>query len=224
MMAKRRVVLGLAAAFGSFALLGCGGDEKASISRAEGSTSTSVPAPTTAPASQPSTTPGPQSTTTPPASSTPTTRSTTGTTAAASRDFTVEYPSGWGPAGQLQATAFANGATCGSAVIVDRAPPNDSGPGARVEQSYVQVCWRPVDGQTLAAFMAATYGSVGGFQTTTLAGRPAYVSRAGTSSTYFVDTPARRYQVVTSVTAAAALEATRLGEVDRILKSLTLPS
>ena len=124
----------------------------------------------------------------------------------------------------MQATAFANGATCGSALIVDRAPPADSGPGARVEQSYVQVCWRPLDGQTLAAFMAATYGSVGGFQTTTLAGRPAYVSRAGTSSTYFLDTSARRYQVVTSDTATAALEATRLAEVDRILKSLTLPS
>lgn len=124
----------------------------------------------------------------------------------------------------MQATAFANGATCGSAAIVDRAPPTDSGPGARVEQSYVQVCWRPLDGQTLAAFMAATYGSVGGFQTTTLASRPAYVSRAGTSSTYFVDTASRRYQVVASVTATAALEATRLAEVDRILKSLTLPS
>ncbi len=184
--------------------------------------------PTTTLAPQASTTSGPQASTTRPtsvtASTTQTTRGSTATTAAASRDFTVEYPSGWGAAGQLQATAFSNGATCGSAVIIDRAPPDGSGPGARVEQSYVQVCWRPIDGRTLAAFMAATYGSVGGFQTTTLAGRPAYVSRAGTSSTSFVDTPSRRYQVVTSVTATAALEATRLAEVDRILKSLTLPS
>lgn len=221
--------MGLAAAFGSVALLGCAGDDKASISRGEEST-TSVPAPTTTPAPTtmsapaPSTTSGPQASTTRPTSTTPTTRGTTATTAAASRDFTMEYPAGWGPAGQIQATAFANGATCGSALIVDRAPPEGSGPGARVEQSYVQVCWRPLDGQTLAAFMAATYGSVGGFQTTTLAGRPAYVSRAGTSSTYFVDTSARRYQVVTSVTATAAIEATRLAEVDRTLKSLTLPS
>lgn len=216
----------MAAALGSVALAGCGGDENASISRGEESTSTSVP--TTTPAPQSSTTSGPQASTTAPtsatASTTPTTRGTTATTAAASRDFTVEYPPGWGPAGQMQATAFANGATCGSAAIVDRAPPEGSGPGARVEQSYVQVCWRPVDGQTLAAFMAATYGSVGGFQTTTLAGRPAYVSRAGTSSTYFVDASSRRYQVVASVTASPELEATRLGEVDRILKSLTLPS
>ncbi|HET7720117.1 MAG TPA: hypothetical protein VFK43_09140 [Acidimicrobiales bacterium] len=217
--------MGVAAALGSVALLGCGGAEKASISRGDGST-TSVP--TTTPAPQSTTTSGAQGSTTrptsAPASTTPTTRGATGTTAAASRDFTVEYPTGWGPGGQLQATAFANGATCGSAVIVDRAPPDGSGPGARVEQSYVQVCWRPLDGQTLSAFMAATYGSVGGFQTTTLAGRPAYVSRAGTSSTSFVDTSTRRYQVVTSVTATAALEATRLAEVDRILRSLTLPS
>lgn len=215
----------MAAAIGSVALVGCGGADKASVSRGEESTSTSVS--TTGPA-QSSTTSGPQASTPGPTSATvattPTTRGTTGTTAAASRDFTVEYPPGWAPGGQLQATGFANGATCGSAVIVDRAPPNDSGPGARVEQSYVQVCWRPLDGQSLAAFMAATYGSAGGFQTTTLAGRPAYVSRAGTSSTYFVDTSTRRYQVVTAVTASAALEATRLGEVDRILKSLTLPS
>lgn len=216
----------MAAALGSVALVGCGDADKASISRREESTSTSVP--TTMPAPQSSTTSGSQESTTrptsAPGSTTPTTSGTTGTTAAASRDFTVEYPPGWGPGGQLQATAFATGATCGSAVIIDRAPPQDSGPGARVEQSYVQVCWRPIDGQTLAAFMAATYGSVGGFQTTTLAGRPAYVSRAGTSSTSFVDTPTRRYQIVTAVTASAALEATRLGEVDRILKSLTLPS
>jgi hypothetical protein len=222
-------MLGLAAALGGVALVGCGGADKASISRGEESTSTSTSLSTTMPGEpQSSTTAGPQASTTLPTSATvstaPTTRGTTGTTAAASRDFTVEYPPGWGPGGQLQATAFANGATCGSAVIVDRAPPSDSGPGARVEQSYVQVCWRPIDGQTLTAFMAATYGSVGGFQTTTLAGRPAYVSRAGNSSTFFVDTSARRYQVVTAVIASAALEATRLSEVDRILKSLTLPS
>jgi hypothetical protein len=123
----------------------------------------------------------------------------------------------------MVATAFANGATCGSAAIVDRAPPSLSGPGPSVEQSFVQVCWRPLDGRTLAQFMAATYGSAGGFEATTLAGKPAFVSRAGTSATYFVDTSSRRYQVATAVVASAELQPRRLAEVEQILASLSLP-
>jgi hypothetical protein len=136
--------------------------------------------------------------------------------------FTVTYPDGWGPAGRLLGTAFANGATCGSAVIVDRAQPEGSGQGTQVEQSLVQVCWQPRGSSSLADFMAATYGSAGGFEATTLAGKPAFVSLAGTSSTYFVDTSARRYQIATAVAASPELEATRLAEVERILSSLTL--
>lgn len=137
--------------------------------------------------------------------------------------FAVDYPPGWGPAGRLLATAFANGATCGSAAIVDRALPNDAGPGASIEQSLVQVCWRARDGTTLQEFMAATYGSAGGFEATTLAGRPAVVSRAGTSSTFFVDTSTRRYQLATAVAASGELEPKRLAEVEHILGSLSLP-
>lgn len=134
----------------------------------------------------------------------------------------MQYPDGWGPAGRLLGTAFANGATCGSAVIVDRAEPGGSGPGASIEQSLVQVCWRPLDGSSLSDFMASTYGAAGGFEATTLAGRPAFVSRAGNSSTYFVDTAGRRYQVATAVAASPDLEARRLGEVAQILDTLSL--
>lgn len=215
------------------ALAGCdgGGDEVGTAGRSTSAPTTAgAVTSTTADSGGPttSTTPGSPSSTTqtptsrgggpsssaPPAGQTPRTAPVEG--------VTVDYPPGWGPAGQLQATAFANGATCGSAAIVDRALPPNAGPGAQIEQSFVQFCWRGLDGQALPEFMAATYGSAGGFQPTTLAGRPAFVSRAGTSSTYFVDTAGRRYQVATAVTASPALEATRLAEVQRILSSLSL--
>lgn len=219
------------------ALAGCdsGGDEAGTAGRSTSPPTTTTiaagaPTSTTAGSGGPttSTTPGSPSSTTPtptargdrPPSSAPPAGQTLRTGPV--EGVTVDYPPGWGPAGQLQATAFANGATCGSAAIVDRALPPNAGPGAQIEQSFVQFCWRGLDGQALPEFMAATYGSAGGFQPTTLAGRPAFVSRAGTSSTYFVDTASRRYQVATAVTASPALEATRLAEVQRILSSLSL--
>jgi hypothetical protein len=226
------------AAVGFLALSGCGGGDAATSGRPTSPPTTSGPitSPTT-PGSATSTTTGSLSSTPGPTSAPTTTspaggdipRSTAPTTGGTSppdsvEDFAVEYPAGWGPAGQLLATAFANGATCGSAAIVDRAPPDLSGPGARIEQSFVQVCWRGRDGTTLPEFMATTYGPAGGFQATTLAGRPAFVSRAGTSSTFFVDTSTRRYQVATAVAASAELEPTRLAQVERILESLSLPA
>lgn len=214
---------------GCVALAGCGGGDDPAASRAEDS----VPA-TTQPGDS-TTTAAP--TTTPGATAPPTTNGSTGTTArntaststSAPRqgptgDFSVDYPTGWGPAGQVLATAFANGATCGSALIVDRAEPAGSGPGPSVEQSFVQLCWKGLEGKTLAEFMAATYGANSGFQATTLAGRPAQVSRSGTSATYFVDTSTRRYQVTTGVTAPEALRATRQAQVEHVLASLTLPT
>ena len=217
-----------AAMVGLAAAVACGDSAQTSPPRAEATTSTSTSAPGAATSSVPgaapsSTTPGPTQSTAP---ATNATVPTTPTTAAqgAPTDFSVTYPPGWGPSGQVQATAFASGATCRSALIVDRAPPAASGPGASIEQSYVQLCWKAREGRTLAEFMAATYGSVGGFSTTTLAGRPAFASRSGTTATFFVDTSARRYQVVTAVNASTDLTPTRMAEVERILSSLSLPS
>lgn len=219
---------------GLVAVVACGDSGGTSSPRAEATTSTSAAGMSTSSAPGPapsSTMPGPTQASTAPATNTsvPATNSTaatTPTTAAqgAPTDFSVTYPTGWGPSGQVQATAFAAGATCRSALIVDRAPPAASGPGASIEQSYVQLCWKGHEGRTLAEFMAATYGSAGGFSTTTLAGRPAFVSRSGTTATFFVDTSARRYQVVTAVNATTDLTPTRQAEVERILSSLSLPS
>lgn len=216
----RGIKVGLASAFiASVVLTGCGDDDKepAASSAAE---STTVAGPATSTTVGPSTsTPG--ATTTRPGSGA---TSSTGPGPSGTTDFTVDYPTGWGPAGPVLATAFASGATCRAALIVDNAGPAGSGPGASVEQSFVQLCWKGLEGKTLAQFMTATYGASTGFQATTLAGRPAQVSKAGTSSTYFVDTSTRRYQVTTGVSASDALRATRQAQVDRILASLTLPN
>lgn len=227
-----RLVVALVALVAFVALVGCGGGDKPAASGAEDSV------PTTA-QSAGSTTLAPQATSTPGATSgttatsargaTTTSPSTTSPSTTAGRpgttgDFSVDYPAGWAPAGQVLATAFATGATCGSALIVDRNDPAGSGPGASVEQSFVQLCWKGLEGRTLAQFMTANYGATTGFQPTTLAGRPAQVSRAGTSATYFVDTSTRRYQVTTGVAASDALRAMRQAQVGHILASLTLPN
>lgn len=151
----------------------------------------------------------------------------TSTTAAAVRPaggplpFTLDLPPGWSMAGPQLGTEFAQGAECAAAVVVDRDVPPDA--GASVERSVVQVCWRPRGGATLGQFMADTYGpDLGGFEPTTLAGHPAYAVQRATSSTWFADGTQSRYQVATSVEASPALEGARLGDVDRILSSLTL--
>lgn len=214
---------------GVVAFVGCGGGDgkPAASGPQDGVPTTSSPADTT------TTTLGATTSTPGATSGTTATTARGGTTTAppataprpgATGDFSVEYPSGWAPAGQVLATAFASGATCGSALIVDRNDPAGSGPGASVEQSFVQVCWKGLEGKTLAQFMTATYGATTGFQATTLAGRPAQVSQAGTSSTYFVDTSTRRYQVTTGVAASDALRATRQAQVGHILATLTLPN
>ena len=217
---------------GVLALAACGGggdDNTAASSAADAVPTSATPADSTSttgavPTSAPASTPAPGATTTTTTARQGATSSTTAARPGATADFAVDYPAGWGPGGQVLATAFANGATCGSALIVDNAGPAGSGPGASVEQSFVQVCWKGLEGKTLAQFMTSTYGANTGFQATTLAGRPAQVSRAGASSTYFLDSSTRRYQVTTGVSASDALRATRQAQVDHVLASLTLPN
>lgn len=122
----------------------------------------------------------------------------------------LTYPEGWGPGAEVVSTPFSSGAVCNAAVT--------SG-GEAADQAFVQVCWRDPDHLDLAEFMATTFGpAAADFTETTLTGRPAYSSREGARTTYFVDTAIRRYQVVTSAPTAA-----RQAEVDRVLAALDLP-
>ena len=74
--------------------------------------------------------------------------------------YALFYPDGWTVGGLVAATEFAVGAQCQSVRIVDFEPPPDSGLGAQVLQSFVQVCaklvWKDVP---LADFMHQTYGA-----------------------------------------------------------------
>jgi hypothetical protein len=134
--------------------------------------------------------------------------------------YTLSYPRGWKVAGKVVATQFAIGARCQSVRVVD------SRGLAQVRQSFVQLCWKRVtDGSSLAEFMRRTYGRRLGtlFERTTLAGGPAYRTRGPrTNRTFFVQSATHRIQLVAAVVAAPARRATRLAQVNRILRSLTL--
>lgn len=140
--------------------------------------------------------------------------------------WSIERPPGWREHGAIQATAFAAGARCRSAVIVDRQPPSGSGPAAPgVERSLVQVCARPrSDELSLEAWMQREYrAGFGDFVATDLGGRPAF--RAGPldrAATVFTQTSTHRLQIVTSAQARPALLDRRRSQVRRIVASLTL--
>ena len=125
----------------------------------------------------------------------------------------------------MVATSFAEGDRCESVLIVDYAPPPDSGPGASTQQSFVQLCAaRVTDGSSLEDFMRRTYGDAYAtqFESTTLGGARAY--RAGSSlsnATFFVQPNAFRVQIVTGVVADAERQAARLAEVDAIIRSIS---
>lgn len=140
--------------------------------------------------------------------------------------YSLVYPPGWRIAGRVQATAFAVGADCGSVRIVDLRPPENSGPGATVLQSFVQTCWKRVsDGLSLEGFMRATYGSrlSASFEQTRLGGARAYRARdGGDGEALFLQTGRYRLQVVTAVVAAPAKRMARLAQVRKILASFSL--
>jgi len=139
--------------------------------------------------------------------------------------YTFLYPIGWKVAGKVVATEYAGTAACQSVRKVDSAPPADSGPGAGVRQSLVQVCWKPVDDLTLDGFMASTYGArlPSLFGRTRLAGVPAYrTTGTGASATYFLQSNAFRLQLQSSVVDDTAKDSLRSAQVRRIVSSFSL--
>jgi hypothetical protein len=134
--------------------------------------------------------------------------------------FSLSYPPRWKIAGKVVATQFAAAARCQSVRVVDRAGPSE------VRQSIVQVCWKPITGDTsLDAYMRKTYGRrlPSFFVKTRLGGVPAYRSRTGTKNrTFFLQTNDYRMQVVAAVAAGPLRRAARVAQVNRILASLTV--
>jgi hypothetical protein len=139
--------------------------------------------------------------------------------------FRLTYPRGWKVVRQVVATEFAVGAACQSVQMIDFEPASDSGPGAKVLQSFVQICWKRLSGgDSLARFVERIYGAETArlFERTQLGGVPAYRTKDDWPNlTVFLQTEAHRIQVVASVVAEPTTRTLRRAQVQRILASFS---
>lgn len=136
----------------------------------------------------------------------------------------MDCPSDWSVGGPAIAAEFAAGAECAAAKVVDWEPPSQSGPAPSVEESIVQVCATEADARSLRQFMEDVYGvGLGGFHPVEIDGLPAFRldQEPGTTS-IFVQSASRRYQVLTSVVASAELKDLRIRQVDSMLGSISI--
>ena len=173
-----------------------------------------TPADTTTPADGSNATRAPGTTTTTPPSAPGVIRHATG--------FDMSYPEGWHETGIVISTEFAAEADCVAALIVDQAPPSDPAQAGFVLQSGVQVCVKPVDGDSLDTYMESAYGSLASeFVRSDSSGVVEYRRNGSLESHAFAQTDSYRYQVTTFVTANPGLEEERLSQVQQILASLT---
>jgi len=140
--------------------------------------------------------------------------------------FSLYYPPDWSVAGQVAATQFAVGANCRSVRITDFEPPPDSGAAAPVEQSYVQVCAKPLElNDSLDQYMRRVYGESldQTFVITDLNGTRAYqVKCQECAQTIFAENQSGLVQIVTFVTASPEKLPERQAQVKTILGSVTL--
>jgi hypothetical protein len=140
--------------------------------------------------------------------------------------FSLPIPRGWKVVGQVVATEFAAGAVCQSIRVVDFEPGADAGPGAKVLQSFVQICWmRLSGGESLAGFVEKTYGgkSAGLLERTELGGVPAYRTKGtGLNATIFLQTDAHRIQIVAAAVAEPTTRIARHAQVRRALASFSV--
>ncbi len=217
-------------------LAACGNAESATSSSSSGTTGV-TPLPTTAPLPPPTAgstaaaTEAPVTTTAGDTGMTTTTGALGKTTSTTSlpgpgviqdpTGFSMSYPDGWHEAGETLATQYSEGAQCVSALIVDDDPSSDPAQAGYLLQSLVQICAKPVGGQSLDEFMVALYGAdKGGFVNSELGGLPAYRFDEEPQVLMFVQSDSYRFQVVGSVAAEPDLEAQRLEEVQQILDSV----
>jgi len=140
--------------------------------------------------------------------------------------FSLDYPPDWSVDGQAIATQFAVGARCRSVRIVDFEPPADSGAAAPMEQSFVQVCAKPLDqNDSLDQYMHRIYGDSleQAFVITDLNGTRSYQEKGkGRSRTIFTQNRIGLIQIVTAVATSPDKFSERQAQVERILESLAL--
>jgi len=138
--------------------------------------------------------------------------------------WSFAVPDGWSTGARVYATAFATGARCRSAFVVDRRPPSESGPGPSVSRSFAQVCARPADGRSLRAYLTAAYGTdfAAQFEPILIDRQSAFRTRRSRPALVFVQTRDHRLQIASSVTPFAENRDRRRAEVDRVLESFRL--
>lgn len=140
--------------------------------------------------------------------------------------FVLHYPGEWSVTGQVVATQFAQGASCRSVQFIDFEPPPDSGATARMEQSYVQICAKPLDlKDSLDQYMQRVYGESLNqkFVIADLNGSRTYQAKVqGHAQTIFAETRSSLVQILTFVTAVPEKFPERQAQVEMILGSLKL--
>lgn len=135
--------------------------------------------------------------------------------------LTFEFPEGWEASQVELSTAFANGANCVSARIVDFQPPEDSGPSPGILHSVVQACSRPADGTSLEKFVSDVYGETSVMPVPVeLAGTEGWEVDDGTGRIIYLQTDSHRFQIVTSVVAEPEVAPLRFAQVEEILQSV----
>ena len=140
--------------------------------------------------------------------------------------FSLEDPPDWSLDGQVIATQFAVHARCRSVQIIDSEPPPDSGAAAWIEQSYVQVCVKPLEqNDSLDQYMGRAYGELLNqkFEIMDLNGTRTYQTKAqGHAKTIFAETRNGLIQIVATVATSPKKFSKRQAQVEKILGSLEL--
>lgn len=140
--------------------------------------------------------------------------------------FSLHYPADWLIDVQVVATQFAVGAHCRSVRFVDFEPPTDSGAAAPIQQSFVQVCAKPLKyDDSLDQYMHRVYGESLGqtFVIMDFSGTRSYQANAeGQSKTIFTQNRNILLQITAAVAATPEKFPARQTQVERILGSLAL--
>jgi hypothetical protein len=140
--------------------------------------------------------------------------------------FSLDYPANWSVEGQAIATQFAVGARCRSVRLIDFESPPDSGAAAPMQQSFMQVCAKPLEQHdSLDQYMQRVYGASldQTFEIKDLNGARTYQAKIqGYTRTIFAQAKDGLIQIVASVATSPDKFPERKAQVERILASLSL--
>lgn len=137
--------------------------------------------------------------------------------------YTLVYPADWSLEGQVVASDFASSARCRTVRVIDFAPPPDSGAAAPLQQSFVQICSKPVSSVgALEVFMKLTYGDQLdiSFKKGQINGLAVYETRQQEPiRMLFAELAEHVVQIIAVIEAEPARRPERRAQVEKILES-----